>query len=163
TAADVAAIRATQRDLVTLALAELAQWWQEFTASLTGDVPVSQIETVTAELVERYGDAAAVAAADWYDELREAAGAPGRFRAVMADPAPPEQAAAVARWAADPLFAAEPDQDAALRHLAGGVQRLVLQPARETLADSVARDPAGARAARGPGGAAPGAVRRRVA
>lgn len=153
TAADVAAIRATQRDLVTLALAELAQWWQEFTASLTGDVPVSQIETVTAELVERYGDAAAVAAADWYDELREAAGAPGRFRAVMADPAPPEQAAAVARWAADPLFAAEPDQDAALRHLAGGVQRLVLQPARETIANSVDRDPADARWARVPSGA----------
>lgn len=153
TAADVAAYRSTQRDLVAVVLAELVAWWQELIASLTGDVPVAQIEAFTADLVAVYGDAAALAAADWYDELRDAAGVPGRFRARMADPAPAGQAAAVARWAAGPLFGAEPNPDQALEHLSGGVQRLVLQPARQTIADSVDQDPADARWARVPSGA----------
>jgi hypothetical protein len=93
-----------------------------------------------------------VAAADWYDELREQADPPGRFRASMADPAPRDQAEAVARWAIGPLFGAQADPAQALEHLAGGVQRLVLQPARETIADSVGRDPADARWARVPSG-----------
>ncbi|MCX5119223.1 hypothetical protein OG992_18720 [Micromonospora sp. NBC_00362] len=152
TPADVAAFRTTQTDLVTLALAELADWWEQLLALLTGDVPVAQIETFTADLVAVYGDSAALAAVDWYDELREQADVPGRFRASMADPAPPEQAAAVARWAVGPLFGAQPDPAKSLEHLSGGVQRLVLQPARQTIADSVDQDPADARWARVPTG-----------
>lgn len=153
TATDVAEYRSTQRDLVALALDELVRWWEEFIASLTGDVPVTEIEAFTANLVGLYGDAAALGAVDWYDELRAGAGAPGRFRARMADPAPSGQASAVARWAAGPLFGAEPDPVKALQHLSGGVQRLVLQPARETIADNVDRDPADVRWARVPSGA----------
>lgn len=153
TPADVASFRSTQRDLVALALAELVAWWEQFIASLTGDVPVVEMEAFTAELVATYGDAAALAAVDWYDELREAAAVPGRFRARMADPAPRGQAAAVARWAAGPLFGGRPDQRQALEHLSGAVQRLVLQPARETVAANVDRDPADARWARVPSGA----------
>lgn len=155
TPADVAAFRTAQTDVVTLALAELARWWEQLVAALTGDVPVAEIEAFTADLVAAYGDAAALAAADWYEELRAQADAPGRFRAVMAEPAPQDQAAAVARWAIDPLFSAQPDQQAALEHLSGGVQRLVLQPARETIAASVGEDPADARWARVPGRADP--------
>jgi hypothetical protein len=70
----------------------------------------------------------------------------------MAEPAPAGQAAAVARWAAGPLFGAQPDPARALEHLSGGVQRLVLQPARATIADSVDQDPADARWARVPSG-----------
>lgn len=153
TAADVAEFRSTQRDLVAVALDELVRWWQEFIGSLTGDVPVPEIEAFTASLVGLYGDAAALGAADWYEELRESAGARGRFRARMADPAPAGQARAVARWAVGPLFGAEPDSAKALEHLSGGVQRLVLQPARQTIADNVDRDPADARWARVPSGA----------
>lgn len=152
TPADVAAFRSGQRDLVALALADLARWWQEFVGSLTGDVPVAEMETFVADLVVTYGDAAALDAVDWYDDLREAAGVPGRFRAHMADPAPRDQAAAVARWAAGPLFGGNPQPVQALEHLSGGVQRLVLQPARQTIADSVDRDPADARWARVPSG-----------
>lgn len=153
TRAEVAEFRTVQRDVVALALAELVAWWEQLMASLTGDVPVRELETFTAGLVATYGDAAALAAADWYDELRAGAGASGRFRAVMADPAPDGQAAAVARWAAGPLFGAQPDQRQALEHLSGGVQRLVLQPGRQTIAGSVDRDPADARWARVPTGA----------
>jgi hypothetical protein len=153
TAAEVAAYRSTQRDVVAVALDELVRWWQQLVASLTGDVPVAEIEAFTAELAATYGDAAALAAADWYDDLREAASAPGRFRARMADPAPRGQAAAVARWAVGPLFGGQPDPTQALGHLSGGVQRLVLQPARQTIADNVDRDPADARWARVPSGA----------
>lgn len=153
TRADVAQFRASQQDVVTLALAELARWWQELIASLTGDVPVREMETFTADLAATYGDAAALAAADWYDELRAVAGVPGRFRAQMAVPAPQQQAAAVARWAAGPLFGADPNPQQALSNLSGGVQRLVLQPGRQTIAGSVALDPADARWARVPSGA----------
>jgi hypothetical protein len=153
TPADVAAFRTTQRDVVALALAELVAWWEQLVALLRGDAPVADIETFTADLVATYGDAAALAAADWYDELRAEAGVAGRFRARMADPAPPGQAAAVARWAAGPLFGARPDPGQALEHLSGGVQRLVLQPGRQTIADSVDLDPADARWARVPSGA----------
>ncbi|WP_406083101.1 hypothetical protein OHA01_26330 [Micromonospora zamorensis] len=152
TPADVAAFRATQADVVTLALAELADWWQQLLALLTGDVPVAQIETVTADLVAVYGDAAALAAVDWYDELRDQADVRGTFRARMAEPAPREQAAAVARWAVGPLFGAQPDPAKSLEHLSGGVQRLVLQPGRQTIATNVDQDPADARWARVPSG-----------
>ncbi|MCG5460840.1 hypothetical protein MED01_004266 [Micromonospora sp. MED01] len=152
TPADVAAFRATQTDVVTLALAELADWWEQLLALLTGDVPVAEIEAFTADLVAVYGDTAALNAVDWYDELRDQAAVRGRYRARMAEPSPRGQAAAVARWAVGPLFGAQPDPDKALEHLSGGVQRMVLQPARETIADSVDQDPADARWARVPTG-----------
>jgi hypothetical protein len=156
TPAEVAEFRAAQTDVVALALAALVAWWEQLIARLTGGdaAPVAaEMQTFTVELVATYGDAVSLAAADWYDGLREQAAAPGRFRARMADPAPAEQAAAVARWAAGPLFGAQPDPAQALQNLSGGVQRLVLQPARETIADSVDRDPADARWARVPSGA----------
>src|SRR5690606_10799036 len=127
TPADVAEVRSAQRDVVDLALAELARWWREVIAALSGDARAvtAQMEAITGDLVAVYGDAAALIAADWYDELREQAGAPGRFQARLADPAPREQTAAVVRWATVPLFGAQPDPQQALQHLSGGVQRLV--------------------------------------
>jgi hypothetical protein len=150
TPADVTAYRQTQTDLVALALAALARWWEQV-AMWSPDALVVGLEAFLPDLVAAYGDAASLAAADWYDELRAQAAPPGRaFRAVMATPASPEQVAAVARWAAGPLFSATPDRATALEHLAGGVQRLVLQPARQTIAASTSQDPAGARWARVP-------------
>lgn len=156
TPADVAEFRTSQQDVVALALADLAAWWEQLIALLAGGEAapvVAEMQTFTADLVVTYGDASALLAADWYDGLREQAAAPGRFRARMADSPPREQAAAVARWAAGPLFGAQPDPAQALRNLSGGVQRLVLQPARDTIADSVDEDPADARWARVPSGA----------
>lgn len=150
TPADVAAFRAAQTDVVALALADLLQWWRQ-SAPASTDALVAALEAFLPDLVAAHGDAAALAAADWFDDLRLQADVPGRFRAAMAPPVGQEQAAVVARWAAGPLFSATPDRSQVLANLSGAAQRLVLQPARETIADSVRRDPAKARWARVPG------------
>ncbi|AYF29301.1 hypothetical protein CSH63_17885 [Micromonospora tulbaghiae] len=155
TPAEVAQFRTVQRDLVTLALAALARWWAglDLRSAAEARSAVPAMVAFTGGLTRMYGESAALAAADWYEELRSQAGVRGRFRARMADPAPREQVEAVTRWAAGPLFTERPDPAPVLRNLSGGVQRLVLQPARETVADSVEADPADARWARVPSGA----------
>ena len=140
TAADVAAYAAAQDDVVALAHAELVRWWAGLDVS-DGRAAAGALEAFLAELVAAYGSVAAALAADFYDQLRDEAGAPGRFRADLADPVPAGQAEAAARWAAGPLFGGDGAQ-AALDHAAGSVQRLVQQPARDTIALNVSRDPA---------------------
>lgn len=162
TPADVATFRAAQQDVVTLATADLNRWWSQV-SGWSPDALVVAMEAFTADLVAAYGDVAALIAADWYDDLRERADAPGRFRAPMAGPAPQEQAAAVARWAAGPLYSAQPDPARALNLLAGGVQRLVLQPARATISSAAGRDPSRPRWARVPGRPRPCAFCRMLA
>ena len=104
------------------------------------------------ELLAVYGDAAAVLGADWYDMLRDAPPSAASFRAALARPADVEQARASARWALGPLFQGEPDPAGALSLLQGATQRLVLQPGRDTVWESVRRDPAGRSFARVPSG-----------
>ncbi|MEU1761681.1 hypothetical protein [Micromonospora sp. NPDC005652] len=162
TPADVAAFRTSQSDLVALALADLLEWWQQ-SSRASVDALTAALTAFLPELVAVHGETAALAAADWFDDLRLQADPPGRFRAVMADPVPPEQAAAVARWAVGPLYSPTPDRPQTLRNLSGAVQRLVLEPARETIADSVRRDPADARWARVPGRSDPCAFCRMLA
>lgn len=140
TAADVAAYAAAQDDVVALAHAELVRWWAGLDVS-DGRAAAGALEAFLAELVAAYGSVAAALAADFYDQLRDEAGAPGRFRADLADPVPAGQAEAAARWAVGPLFGGDGAQ-AALGHAAGSVQRLVQQPGRDTIALNVGRDPA---------------------
>lgn len=93
------------------------------------------------ELVQAYGDAAALLAADFYDELRDVPPSASRFRAVLADPPDSAQARASARWGLGPLFTAQPDPTQALLNLAGSAQRLVLQSGRDTVFTASNRDP----------------------
>lgn len=139
-AAEVAAYAAAQDDVVALAHADLVTWWADLDTS-DGRTAASALEAFMAELVAAYGSAAAALGADFYDSLREQADAPRRFRADLADPVPPGQAEAAARWAAGPLFGGD-GPNAALEHAAGAVQRLVQQPGRDTIALNVRRDPA---------------------
>lgn len=150
TAAEVARHAAALDDVVSLAYADLAAWWAGLDI---GDAAAaaSALAGYLPALVALYGDMAAALAADFYDQEREQSGAPGAYRARMADPVPPEQAAAVARWAVGPLFGGEGPR-AALEHAAGGAQRLILQLARDTIDLSVRRDPARPRWARMPRG-----------
>ncbi|HET8627743.1 MAG TPA: hypothetical protein VFL91_10005 [Thermomicrobiales bacterium] len=140
TAAEVAAYAATQDDVVALAHADLVAWWSELDTS-DGRAAAAALESFMADLVAAYGSVAAALGADFYDELREQAGAPRRFRAEVADPVPARQVEAAARWATGPLFGGD-GPNAALNHAAGAVQRLVQQPGRETIALNVSRDPA---------------------
>lgn len=125
---------------MALAHADLVAWWAELDTS-DARTATAALESYMADLVAAYGSVAAALGADFYDELREQAEAPRRFRAEVADPAPARQVEAAARWATGPLFGGD-GPNAALNHAAGAVQRLVQQPGRETIALNVSRDPA---------------------
>lgn len=93
-------------------------------------------------LVVVYGQAAATLAADWYDELRERAGAPGRFRAIPAEYVADEgRTESLARWGVEPMYQDEPDPVTTLAKVWGGAQRLIADADRETVLGSTRRDP----------------------
>lgn len=106
-----------------------------------GTVAREILEAALPELVQTYGSAAGALSADWYDDLRAAESVPGRFRARVAPGAKREQVEATARWGIDPLFRAERDWDSALKLLAGGTQRHIVDYARETVRRASLDDP----------------------
>lgn len=94
---------------------------------------------------EVYGEAAGSLAADWYEDLREQAGARGVFAPEVAPMPGTARYEALVRWGITPLFGSEPDQAAALLRLAGGMQRIVSNAHRQTIATASYQD----RAAKG--------------
>jgi hypothetical protein len=152
TAAQVAEFRSNISDLVTLAINDLTQFW-EATSSADPIVLRDALLEFYPDLVTVYGDTAALLGADFYDELRDVPSSAARFAAVLAEPTDTERAEAVARWGIGPLFAAEPNPNQALENLLGATQRLVVQPARSTVAVSARRDNVRTAFARVPSGA----------
>lgn len=100
-------------------------------------------------LTEQYGAVAATLAADWYEELRGASGAAGRFRAVTTASVPPGAVSAKVRFLAGQLWTPEPD--AMLGGLLLATDKYVKQPGRDTMASNAKRE--GVRWARVPTGA----------
>lgn len=100
-------------------------------------------------LVREYGDVAAVAAAEWYEETR-AVQVSGRFTAVPAAAVDSAQVEATVRWAAGGLFT--DDTADVLARLEGAVQRYITYSARETVRRNVKSDPSRPRYARVPSG-----------
>lgn len=100
------------------------------------------LRDVLPRLVALYGSAAAALAADWYDDLRDAAAARGRFTAIPAELPDTGRTDALARWSVGPLFAATPDFATALSKAAGGLQRIVANADRDTIRLSSVQDPA---------------------
>lgn len=99
---------------------------------------------VLPQLVDIYGAAAATLAADWYDDMRDQAGAAGRFAAIPAAwVADRGRTDSLARWAVGPLYQAEADAAAAFAKVSGGVQRLIADASRETVIGSLRQDPQG--------------------
>jgi len=85
-------------------------------------------------LIAQYGDIAATVAADWYDEMREAEGVSGRFRAPLADLVPDEVVngrLGFATRASGPLFAG--DFATLTSFLAIIANEYALQPGRDTV------------------------------
>lgn len=107
--------------------------------------PLAQVLT---EIADKYGAVAASLAADWYEEARDDAGVASRFTPVIADSPDADRVSALSRWGVGPLFGANPDGAAALTLIVGGLQRIVLDQARDTTFGSVAVDPARPRWAR---------------
>lgn len=83
---------------------------------------------------ERFGFAAAALAAEWYESVREEAGVPGRFDVVLADLPSSQRYESLAAWATQMR-----DVEAAA---AGGLQRIIANAHRDTVAVSAVADPA---------------------
>lgn len=144
--------RQANQALVLLAQRDLADFWRSL--NLSGD-PARVKASLLAyfpELVQVYGDAAALLGADWYDALRDVPASARAFKAVLASPVQREQAEASARWALGPLFLAEPEPALVLSQLMGSAQRLVMQPGRDSVFSSAAMDPVRTGVARVPRG-----------
>lgn len=140
---------ARQRAIVDLVNRELLAVWRRVDYS---DAVAARdaLLPVVRDLTAAYGEVAAITAADFYDDAREASGTPGKWHTRPSDPVPGEQSDALVRWALGPMFAEDPDPPAALAKLSGGIERLSRQPARETIYRAITRDPAEARYVRRP-------------
>lgn len=149
TRVDVQRIQAANQSIARLAIRDLEAFWS--TLDLTRpeaarDALLEFVPTLTAT----YGEVAAVVAADWYEDLRAASGAPGRFAPLLADPVPAVAVHSTVRFGARHLWTDTPTQT--LSFLNGAVQRYALQPGRETIILSARQDPWRPRFARVPSG-----------
>jgi hypothetical protein len=102
------------------------------------------LQVALEDLVALFAPAAASLGADWYDDLREAAEVKGRFQAIVADLPDAGRIEALAGWAVEPLFGATPDVAAVLSRADGGLQRIILDSDRNTVAGSAVADPGAA-------------------
>jgi hypothetical protein len=134
-------VRRAQASIAFAAKREVAAVWPKL---LT--MPPDRVAVVMAELLHEigheYGNAAGSLAADYYDDLREAAKVGGRFVAAPSEMPPMERFEALSRWGVGPMFGAAPDVDKALSLMLGGLSRIVLNGGRDTISDAVAADPA---------------------
>lgn len=95
----------------------------------------------TPEIVSYYSDGSAALAADHYDELRDAAGAMGRFVAEPVIELREERLRRGVLWAADALTG-EPDETLARARLAEVIQFETARPFRQTITTNARHDPA---------------------
>ena len=101
-------------------------------------------------LAAKYGDLAASAAAQWYEETR-AQQVAGAYEALTADPFPDQPIRDRIRYGAGDLFKDDGD-DVFAAWLEGALQRWVMYSGRQTIALNAGRDPARPRFARVPTG-----------
>jgi hypothetical protein len=158
----LAAHRVDLEFLLGLALAEVAEFWR--TATGTPDVIRDALADALRGWAATYTPAAATLGADWYDDMRDVTAAPGRFRAIPADPPGQDRLDALVGWGTQPLFVgpAETDEDGNVVRaprwgdpdfvpdipttttlVTGAVQRLVADADRASVIGSLRADPAG--------------------
>lgn len=129
-------------ELVRLSENDLRLLFREFT---TADMARDGLLDTLPRFAATYGSAAATLGADWYDDLRDASDARGRFSAIPADLPDRGRTDALARWGVEPLYAAEPDFNTTLTKVAGGLQRIIANADRQSVMGSSVQD----RSARG--------------
>lgn len=143
---DLNRLNDAQRQLVALARADL----QMLFASLDPSRPEAfrdALLDIVPTLVREYGDLAAVAAAEWYEDV-----SPNAFRARTADRGfPVDGVEQGVRYHVAPLFT--DDVPSALAGLSGALQRYIAYSGRATVARNVQLDPSRPRFARVPSGA----------
>ena len=148
TRADVDRLTAAQRRIVTLARADL----EEFFASLNLASPEAAREALLEYapiLVAEYGEASAAVAAEWYEEVR-AREVGGRYTARVGGLTPDDAVRGGVRYAAGHLWTESPELTIAV--LSGAIQRYIAYGGRDAVARNVATDPARPRYARVPAG-----------
>ncbi len=148
--ADVLRFAQANRDIRALVTRDMRSLWARLDVADALAVKAS-LEAVLPDLVAAYGELAVTVAADFFDEMRENARVVGRHGAVLAPVVDVAEVRTGARWAITPLFGGD-GPTAALGRLTQVVDRLALQPGRDTIDLSVRRDPADARWARVPVG-----------
>jgi hypothetical protein len=144
--------------IAALAARELSAGWPQI--DWASPQAAAAVIALYGSIVTRYGQASAAVAAEFYDQLRAAAlpATSSRFRATPADPVPAEQInravqSAFAGGTVTPAGAAPvptseattselPVEQRVPQRLESSLQRHVQQPARNTVAEAVASDPA---------------------
>lgn len=142
--ADMAKLSTAQRGIVELALEDIRELlgWVDFgSPEQARDVFLDVLPT----LVQSYGELAATAAAEWYEELH-----PGLYVAEIAEPIAREAVEGSVRYHASHLFDGTPDEFATVMN--GAVQRFVTYSGRQTVARNANLDPAKPRYGRVPQG-----------
>ncbi len=135
---------------VEAARADLTAFWD----TLPFDDPAAcrdALADFVPRLAAQYGDVAALAATEWYESERDAAGVRSEYRATPAPSALPAQVEASVRASAGHLWSDQ--QEKMLSDLMGGLQMWVKDAGRDTVLRNVRRDPANPRWARVPRGA----------
>lgn len=147
--ASIERYRSATSELSARVAAELAAYFAALDLSKPEAVRDALLEFLPA-LVAQYGQVAEVLAMDWYEELRAAAGAAGRFRvAAPAAAVTAERVESKVRYLAGQLWTPEPA--AMLAGLAAATDKYVKQSGRDTIAWNAKRE--GATYARVPTGA----------
>lgn len=127
-------------DLAAASDAEIAAIFRTMTAATAEEVRDRLLDELPA-LGANYELASGSLAADWYDDLRDAAEVSGRFNAIVAPLAEDAQWSALVRWGVGPLFQSAPDMAAAQSLVQGGTQRLMANAHRNTIIESSLADP----------------------
>jgi hypothetical protein len=141
--AETALYRAALRDVNTLAQRDLLASWRQF--DLTDAAKVRDgLMDVLPGIIDQHHLNAATVAADWYDIQRSDLGAKKRFAAIMAEPPTARRGLVLARWGVTPMFGEDPAVVAptVLSKISGGLQKVVLFGARDTITTSAVKDPA---------------------
>lgn len=103
---------------------------------------VDELLIAVPAVIGYYSDGSAALAADHYDDLRDAANAPGRFTAEPVVGLRDEKVRRGVLWAVKPLALDEPDMALTEERLAQIVQLESARPFRDTILDNQQRDPA---------------------
>ena len=93
------------------------------------------------QLTSIYGDMAATLAVDWYETVREAAGAGGFYSGILAPELDPGRAIILAKWGSEPLWQSG-DLELSRSRISGGAQRMMAGQSRETVMRNVDKDKA---------------------
>lgn len=114
-------------------------WGQLALADLRGDY--RKLEAGLAAIIEIHGEIAAVAAADFYDELARLSGRNLEPAIAAASALPKDRLSSLLDWGLSPLWEEDgPREQAALGRLQGGAIRAALAPGRQTIARASERD-----------------------